>query len=74
MREGVDIFDAAEGGSVVGAVTSGGFGPSVGGPVAMGYVARHAANAGTQLWGEVRGKRLAVDVVDLPFVAPGFKI
>ena len=38
MREGVEIFDAAEGGSNVGQVTSGGFGPTVGGPVAMGYV------------------------------------
>jgi aminomethyltransferase len=73
MREGVEIFDAAEGGAQVGVVTSGGFGPSVQGPVAMGYVAGALSAVGTRLWGEVRGKRLALDVVALPFVAAGFK-
>ena len=38
MREGVLLFDAEQGGTQVGQVTSGGFGPSVGHPVAMGYV------------------------------------
>ena len=71
MRAGVFLF--AEDGAEVGAVTSGGFGPSVGGPVAMGYVdARHTA-AGTALLGEVRGKKLPVTVVDLPFVPANFK-
>jgi aminomethyltransferase len=43
------------------------------GPVAMGYVSGGQSALGTRLWGEVRGKRLAVDVVALPFVAAGFK-
>ena len=73
MREGVEIFDTDDGGEAIGVVTSGGFGPSVEGPVAMGYVARHAASADKLLWGEVRGKRMPVEVVRLPFVAPGFK-
>jgi aminomethyltransferase len=73
MREGVDLFDAAAGGNLIGQVTSGGFGPSVGGPVAMGYVASEHAAAGTPLWGEVRGKRLPLHVAKLPFVAANFK-
>lgn len=73
MRAGVEIFETAEGGAPIGAVTSGGFGPTVEGPVAMGYVmANHAAH-GTQLFGEVRGKRLPVEVVKLPFVPANFK-
>ena len=73
MREGVQLFDADAGGAQIGTVTSGGFGPSVGGPVAMGYVTAEHANAGARIWGEVRGKRMPVDVVALPFVPANFK-
>ncbi len=73
MREGVTLFAAAEGGDPVGTVTSGGFGPTVGAPVAMGMVARNHAAVGTQLYGEVRGKRLPVMVVALPFTPANFK-
>ncbi|MFU8862528.1 MAG: glycine cleavage system aminomethyltransferase GcvT [Rhodobacterales bacterium] len=73
MREGVALFAQAEGGVAVGTVTSGGFGPSVGAPVAMGLVARDHAAVGTQLYGEVRGKRLPVAVVALPFTPANFK-
>ncbi|WP_298844097.1 glycine cleavage system aminomethyltransferase GcvT [uncultured Roseobacter sp.] len=73
MREGVQIFDAETDGAVVGRVTSGGFGPTVGGPVAMGHVQSTHAVTGTALWGEVRGKRLPVRIADLPFVAANFK-
>ncbi len=73
MREGVLLFDAAEGGREVGRVTSGSFGPSLGGPVAMGYVEKAQAAVETPLWGEVRGKRLPLKVSKLPFVAANFK-
>jgi len=64
-REGAEIF---AGDIKIGTVTSGGFAPSVGGPIAMGYVdAAHAA-AGTGLEIEVRGKRLAATVTPMPFV------
>jgi aminomethyltransferase len=63
-REGAPVF---AGDRQVGVVTSGGFAPSVGGPVAMAYVeAAHAAD-GTALEIEVRGKRLAASVVPMPF-------
>ncbi len=65
-REGTAVRDAM--GVAVGAVTSGGFGPSVGGPVAMGYVARAAATPGTALFLDVRGKALPARVAPLPFV------
>ncbi|WP_299503397.1 glycine cleavage system aminomethyltransferase GcvT [uncultured Roseobacter sp.] len=73
MRAGVEIFGTVEGGAPIGAVTSGGFGPTVEGPVAMGYVMANHAVHGTQLFGEVRGKRLPVEVVKLPFVPANFK-
>jgi aminomethyltransferase len=53
---------------VVGRVTSGGFGPTVGGPVAMGYVERRFAAPGTPLQLVVRDRELAAKVVPLPFV------
>lgn len=73
MRGGVPLFGAEDSESEIGTVTSGGFGPTVGGPVAMGYVGASYAREGTRLWGEVRGKKMPVEVVRLPFVAPGFK-
>ena len=73
MREGARLFANAESAEPVGTVTSGGFGPSVNAPVAMGYVpAAHAAND-TQLFAEVRGQRLPVRVSSLPFVPHSYK-
>ncbi len=71
MREGTELF--APDGTPIGRVTSGGFGPSVQAPVAMGYVATAFAAPGTALLGEVRGKRLAVTVADLPFHPTTYK-
>ncbi|WP_420005376.1 glycine cleavage system aminomethyltransferase GcvT [Arenibacterium sp. LLYu02] len=73
MREGVVLFASAEGGAPIGTITSGGFGPTVNGPVAMGYVAAEFAADGTQIYGELRGKRAPVTVTPLPFVAANFK-
>jgi aminomethyltransferase len=71
MREGVELF--AGDGTPVGRVTSGGFGPSVNAPIAMGYVARAHATLGTQLMGEVRGKRQPVTVTGMPFQPTTYK-
>ncbi|WP_353473630.1 glycine cleavage system aminomethyltransferase GcvT [Salipiger sp. H15] len=73
MREGVEIFAEAEGGAPIGRVTSGGFGPTTGTPIAMGYVDSDHAVTGTKLFGEVRGKRLAVEVAEMPFVTQTYK-
>ena len=58
----------APSGERIGSITSGGFGPSVGGPVAMGYVAARYTTPGTSVSLMVRGKPLAASVVSLPFV------
>jgi aminomethyltransferase len=64
-REGAEIVNQA--GAVIGVVTSGGFGPSVGSPIAMGYVASESAAPGTPIGLIVRGKTLGASVVALPF-------
>ncbi|MFG6179079.1 glycine cleavage system aminomethyltransferase GcvT [Halomonas sp. THAF12] len=70
VREGAELFDAE--GHAIGVVTSGGFGPSVGKPVAMGYVAIDHAAVDTTVYAEVRGKRLPMVVSKMPFVTPGY--
>ncbi|SKB50765.1 glycine cleavage system aminomethyltransferase GcvT [Sphingopyxis flava] len=65
VREGSKLFD---GNSEVGVVTSGGFAPSLGAPIAMGYVPTGLSATGTALAAEVRGKRVPVTVAAMPFV------
>lgn len=64
-RDGTEILSSA--GEKVGAITSGGFGPSVNGPIAMGYVTPAFAKPGTALQLIVRGKPMPASVVALPF-------
>lgn len=71
MREGVELF--ATDGTPLGKVTSGGFGPSVEAPVAMGYLPAAFAKIGTEIEGEVRGKRLPVTVTAMPFNPTTYK-
>jgi len=65
-RDGAPIRDSS--GKEIGIVTSGGYGPTVGGPIAMGYVESGFATPGAPLALSVRGKDLAARVVPLPFV------
>ena len=65
-REGAEITDPA--GAVVGRVTSGGFAPTLGAPIAMGYVPPALASVGTPLKVIVRGKAQAAEVASMPFV------
>ncbi|WP_340265484.1 glycine cleavage system aminomethyltransferase GcvT [Sphingobium mellinum] len=64
-REGAPIY---AGGAQVGEVTSGGFAPTVGAPIAMGWVSLPHSAVGTALEIEVRGKRIAATVATMPFV------
>ena len=66
VRDGAEIVDPS--GKVIGVVTSGGFGATVGGPVAMGYVPADMTEPGTRFDVMVRGKPLAAAVAALPFV------
>jgi aminomethyltransferase len=65
VREGAAI--RTKSGETVGRVTSGGFGPSVGAPIAMGYVVTALAEPGTELILDLRGKDVAARVAPLPF-------
>ncbi|MBL8529583.1 MAG: glycine cleavage system aminomethyltransferase GcvT [Burkholderiales bacterium] len=71
VREGAELVDA--GGRVVGMVTSGGFGPSVGAPVAMGYVEAGLATTGAALSAIVRGQPVPASVAAMPFVPTRYK-
>ncbi|QWW69583.1 glycine cleavage system aminomethyltransferase GcvT [Rhizobium sp. WYJ-E13] len=73
VRGHAKLYADAEGKTEIGEVTSGGFGPSVEGPVAMGYVPVSHAGIGTQIYAEVRGKYLPVTVSALPFIKPTYK-
>jgi aminomethyltransferase len=73
VRGGALLFATEHDTAPAGHVTSGGFGPSLGAPIAMGYVATGASKPGTRLFAEVRGKRLPVTVSTLPFVPSRYK-
>ncbi|RKF13941.1 glycine cleavage system aminomethyltransferase GcvT [Roseovarius spongiae] len=73
MREGTQLYASEDGGDAVGHVTSGAFGPTLGAPMSMGYVAAQFAEKGTTIWGEVRGKRLPATLVAMPFVPANVK-
>jgi len=73
MREGVILFATPEDETPIGSITSGGFGPSIGGPIAMGYVPADLSVLGTVVFGELRGKRRPLTVTSLPFIPANFK-
>lgn len=66
MREGVAIYDAAEGGAQIGTICSGGFGPTIEGPMAMAYLPTRFKEGDT-VWGDLRGKRLPAVISPTPF-------
>lgn len=72
IREGVELFDAEIGGRSLGRVRSGGFGPSVGGPIAVALFDPMLPE-GARLWAELRGKRIPVTVTALPFIQSSYK-
>jgi aminomethyltransferase len=73
VRAGAPLFAAEDANAQIGAVTSGGFGPSLNAPIAMGYLPTTLAVSGTTVFAELRGKRLPVTVTRLPFIVPKYK-
>jgi aminomethyltransferase len=73
VREGAPLFADATSPDAIGKVTSGGFGPSLNAPVAMGYLPASLANVGTQVFAEVRGQRLPLKIAATPFVPNNYK-
>jgi aminomethyltransferase len=73
VRPPARLFADAEGKTEIGHVSSGGFGPTIESPIAMGYVPTAMAEPGAQVFAEVRGKFLALTVTALPFITPTYK-
>jgi aminomethyltransferase len=73
VREGAQLYASAEATEAIGQVTSGGFGPSLNAPVAMGYLPTAQAALDTVVFAEVRGQRLPLRVSAMPFVPNTYK-
>ncbi|MEH6690917.1 MAG: glycine cleavage system aminomethyltransferase GcvT [Pseudorhizobium pelagicum] len=73
VRAHAKLYADTEGRDEIGEVTSGTFGPTAEGPVAMGYLPTAQSEPGTQVFAEVRGKYLPVTVTALPFITPTYK-
>ena len=73
VRAGADVFENENAAEPNGRVTSGGFGPSLDRPMAMGYIPTGSSTPGTIVFAEVRGQRLPMAVAPLPFIPPNFK-
>jgi len=66
VRDGSTLH--ASDGSEIGFVSSGGFGPTFGGPIATGFVSNEFSSIGTTLTAVQRGKEIPMTVAPLPFV------
>jgi aminomethyltransferase len=73
VREGAPLFADAASSETIGAVTSGGFGPSLNAPVAMGYLPTPLATPGGLVFAELRGQRLPLRIAPMPFVPNTYK-
>ncbi len=73
VRENSSLFADKTSHETIGVVTSGGFGPSINAPVAMGYVPSSLATDGTIVFAEVRGQRMPMRVAPMPFVPHNYK-
>jgi aminomethyltransferase len=73
VREGAPLFADAASSLQIGAVTSGGFGPSINTPVAMGYLPASHTAIGGLVFAELRGQRLPLRVAAMPFVPNTYK-
>jgi aminomethyltransferase len=73
VREGCALFADETSSESIGAVTSGGFGPSLNAPVAMGYLPSSLATQDNLVFAELRGQRLPLRIAPMPFVANTYK-
>ena len=73
VREGAPLFADDTSTEQIGAVTSGGFGPSLNAPIAMGYLSSSHATMGGRVFAELRGQRLPLLISPMPFVPNTYK-
>jgi aminomethyltransferase len=70
IRAGVELFDTAD--NKIGVVTSGTFSPTLENPIAMGYIKPEFSKIGTEIFAELRGKKIPVTIAKMPFVKHGY--
>jgi aminomethyltransferase len=73
IRNGAKLFSDQDVADAIGVVTSGGFGPSVNAPVAMGYVTSAGDVAGGTIYADLRGTRVPLRLSALPFISTTYK-
>ena len=73
IRHGAQLFAEQGAADAIGVVTSGGFGPSVNAPIAMGYLTRPGAPAGGTFYADLRGTRVPLRLSELPFISTTYK-
>jgi aminomethyltransferase len=73
VREGAKLFADSSSSAQIGTVTSGGFGPSLNAPIAMGYLPAPQATDGGTVFAELRGQRMPLRVTPMPFVPNTYK-
>jgi aminomethyltransferase len=73
VREGAPLFADETSSEKIGAVSSGGFGPSLNAPVAMGYLPTPQAALGGTVFAELRGQRMPLRIAPMPFVPNTYK-
>ena len=73
MREHAALYADETSNEKIGTVTSGGFGPTLNAPVAMGYLPTALSKDGTIVFADVRGQRLPLRTAPMPFVPNGYK-
>jgi aminomethyltransferase len=73
VRGGAELFASENSEEPIGTVTSGGFGPSVNAPVAMGYLPTEFTKTGALVFAEVRGQKLPMRVAAMPFTPHSYK-
>jgi len=73
IRHGAQLFADHGAADAIGVVTSGGFGPSVNAPIAMGYVTPPGAPAGGTIYADLRGARVPLRLSELPFISTAYK-
>jgi aminomethyltransferase len=73
IRHGTRLFRDLQSTDAIGIVGSGGFGPSINAPIAMGYVTAAAVAIDAPIFAELRGERVPVRLAPMPFIAPKYK-
>lgn len=73
MRQGTKLYAGETDENEIGEITSGGFGPTISQPISIGYVQSDYSQNGTEIFADVRGRRLPAHIAPMPFVPANFK-